>query len=95
MTTENNTEDEARSNGALNPQFYSRLYPSGWDLSEHCRPQEDVPAQETNPDKEETLSAAHAPDGSDDQEDFPYESSPRVFQFPSGWFHSDTPSDPF
>jgi hypothetical protein len=40
MSEKTNPEKEPHSDGKLNPDYYSRLYPSKWDLSELCKPRQ-------------------------------------------------------
>jgi hypothetical protein len=62
MFNETNPENKASTLRKLNPEFYTRLYPSGWDLSEHCAPQEASNAANSRSEEEQgaeddTLSA--------------------------------------
>jgi hypothetical protein len=44
MSNETNSNDSASYLNKLNPEAFSRLYPGGWDLSEHCTPSEALKA---------------------------------------------------
>jgi hypothetical protein len=94
MSTDADPEHD-RLNGKLNPEFYSRLYPSGWDLSEHCSSREVPKPVEAFSEVDDQACAGDIKPAPEAHEPFPYHSSPRIFHFPSGMFYIHVASDPF
>ena len=93
MSAETDPEDKAKSNGKLSPEFYSRLYPSGWDLSDLPAPRQVSQPVEALPEGDAILD--DPPPAPPSPESFRYDLSPRIFQFPYGHFMIEETSDPF
>jgi hypothetical protein len=96
MTSTTPPEDAVSSLNMLDPDYLSSLFPSGWDLSEHCKTRQpsstnQLAAQEgAKPALAQNYSPATA--GTDP---FLYGPSPRSYRFLMGLYYSDFGFFPF